>query len=352
MPAVSLFGGKTIAALAATVLAPAATAAVVISADDKFPAYQNLQQNLSGIPYETPDCGHHAFGEHITQAFDRALQREVFLFHLHRDEDDDRCLLHDRQRVEIKAHAKSPERLLGRKGEQATYQWMFRLDERFRPSPHWSHLFQIKPVGKGAGSNPLFTFSAQALPEGEVFQLRHDSGDGQGLKVLYEHPLSELKGEWIQATVTVLHSTSGRLAVSLIRVTDRRYLFEWKDTQINMFRNGTEFNRPKWGHYRSLVDSERLRNEIVRFADFCITENNDCPDLLPTPRRHVERLYIDPFPTGRLGGDFALLQLFRQLFQRTKAGPAPEAAAKTDFQPVSSKPVFRFSAPGPDTVEQ
>jgi hypothetical protein len=39
-----------------------------------------------------------------------------------------------------------------------------------------------------------------------------------------------------------------------------------------MWRSGTTFCRPKWGIYRKLVDG--MRDEQVRFADFCIAEGS------------------------------------------------------------------------------
>lgn len=35
------------------------------------------------------------------------------------------------------------------------------------------------------------------------------------------------------------------------------------------------FIRPKWGIYRSLLDRGRLRDESVRFVDFCLAKGSD-----------------------------------------------------------------------------
>ncbi|MEL6844650.1 MAG: fibronectin type III, partial [Bacteroidota bacterium] len=89
---------------------------------------------------ESPDCGHPSFGRHIEEVFDSTLNKYVFLFHLHKTPDNDRCINFDRQRNEIKTYDKSPDSLLGVIGEVVEYRWKFKLDANFQPSGSFSHL--------------------------------------------------------------------------------------------------------------------------------------------------------------------------------------------------------------------
>jgi len=43
-----------------------------------------------------------------------------------------------------------------------------------------------------------------------------------------------------------------------------------------MWKTGADFQRTKWGIYRSLNNDQDLRDEIVYFTDFYI-EESDCP---------------------------------------------------------------------------
>ncbi|HEY0612722.1 MAG TPA: DNRLRE domain-containing protein, partial [Chitinophaga sp.] len=59
---------------------------------------------------------------------------------------------------------------------------------------------------------------------------------------------------------------------------DGATLLSYSNNNINMWRDGTTFCRPKWGIYRSLNSISELRDEQVRFADFCIAEGSAvCP---------------------------------------------------------------------------
>jgi hypothetical protein len=55
-------------------------------------------------------------------------------------------------------------------------------------------------------------------------------------------------------------------------MSDDSVLLSYSNSNIDMWRNGTTFIRPKWGICRSLNDSTRLRDEIVRFNDFYIAK--------------------------------------------------------------------------------
>lgn len=55
-------------------------------------------------------------------------------------------------------------------------------------------------------------------------------------------------------------------------------LLAHEDSDIDLWRVGAEFIRPKWGIYRSLNSQEYLRDEQVRFDQFCLAKgDDDCP---------------------------------------------------------------------------
>lgn len=80
-------------------------------ADD---TYNLLNRVFGGVAYEVPDCVHPI--PHISQQFDDELQTPVFVFYSHIDLDNDRCMVFDRVRTEIKTCTESSalERILWR----------------------------------------------------------------------------------------------------------------------------------------------------------------------------------------------------------------------------------------------
>ena len=81
----------------------------------------------------------------------------------------------DRQRTEIKVYDKSPDWLKAIEQSKFVYKWKFRLDQKFQPSPHFTHLFQMKAVGGSSSSHPMITFSARKgrRERPEKFELRY-----------------------------------------------------------------------------------------------------------------------------------------------------------------------------------
>ena len=63
-------------------------------------------------------------------------------------------------------------------------------------------------------------------------------------------------------------------------------LLDYANPSLDLWRIGTTFSRPKWGIYRSLNNRGMLRDEQVRFADFCASKMSaaECADeSLPPP---------------------------------------------------------------------
>ncbi|MDB6018050.1 MAG: hypothetical protein JWR19_2539 [Pedosphaera sp.] len=264
--------------------ASALPAQVTLKADGPGNTYELIDSALGGGAEEVPDCSDTAFGRHISEAFDDVLGKYVFIFQMHVAPDNDRCINFDRQRNEIKTYGPSPAYVKGFYGDFCSYRWKFKLDAAFQPSPSFTHIHQIK-AGDGTDADlPLMTISPRsATPERvEIIYTAPAGLSGSGTKATA--PLANFKGQWIEAFEQVLYATNGTYQLTLRRVSDGVVLLSYTNNNINMWRGDATFNRPKWGIYRSLNNPSYLRDEQVRFADFCIAKGNDfCPSDISTP---------------------------------------------------------------------
>ena len=250
---------------------------VHLDADGPGNTYELIASKLAPAetPIETPDKNHAEFGPHITEAWDDELGKHVFVFHLHLDEDDDRGVMFDRQRTEIKTYDESPDHLKGTRGETHEYRWSFRVDAGFRVSPRFTHLFQIKAVGGDDDGQPILTVSAARRGEGDRLELRH-GGTGRRVRIVADADLDLIRGSWIDGVCRARYDDNGSLSVSLTKRGGEPVL-SYERAEIDMWRNGAEFNRPKWGIYRKIVADGSLRDEQVRFAEFSIEEKGASP---------------------------------------------------------------------------
>ncbi len=251
-----------------------------LSADGKTDTYQLIEKAFGKKAYEVPDCGHKAFGPHITQVLDQELGKFVFVFHLHVKPDDDRCEKDDRQRCEIKTYNPSPDALKGFQGDACTYRWKFKLDAKFQASPKFCHIHQLKAVD-GDDGKPLITLTPR-IGKPSVLQLIFTPPEGQGdWTVLTSAELSLFKGVWVEAEEKVTYGKNGSYSLTLRRVKDGVVLLTFSKTGLALWREGTSFVRPKWGIYRSLDEPSYLRDEDVRFADFVVEKTPT--KTLPSP---------------------------------------------------------------------
>ena len=251
-------------------------AQVTLSATGSGTAYSLISSK--GFGNENPDCRHTSFGPHVTQAFDNTLGKYVFVFHSHADADDDRCTNEDRVRMEIKGGSGSPADMQHTQGQTAYYRWKFKLDAGFIPSSRFTHIFQIKAIEGDAGA-PLITITPRA-GNPQKMQIIHSSGEGSGsLGTVKEVNLAPFKGNWVEAYVKYKSSegSAGTFEITLTRVSDGALLLSYTNNSLDMWRSGADYNRGKWGVYRGKHDV--LRDEQVRFNDFCITESSAslCP---------------------------------------------------------------------------
>jgi regulation of enolase protein 1 (concanavalin A-like superfamily) len=274
-------GRKRWLLLAALLLTTSALSAqTTLTADGQTDTY-TLIQNVLGASPEVPDCSHPDFGPHITQASDAALGKPVFLFHIHVTPDNDRCTNFDRQRNEIKTDSGSPSSLKGFLNDTVNYRWKFKLDSGFQPSPNFTHIHQIK-AGDGDAGAPIITLTPRSGSP-DILEIIHSTGTGGITETLTSTALAPFKGVWVEANETVKYSHTGTYSIQLRRVSDGALLLSYSNGNIDLWRDmGTTFARPKWGIYRSLNSTSFLRDEIVRFNNFCIAKAANCPaDRLP-----------------------------------------------------------------------
>ncbi|MBO9201702.1 MULTISPECIES: CBM96 family carbohydrate-binding protein [Niastella] len=254
-------------------------AQVTLSATGSGTAYDLIASK--GFGNENPDCKHPSFGPHVTQAFDNTLGKYVFVFHSHATADDDRCTNEDRTRMEIKGGDGSNAEMQHTQGQTAYYRWKFKLDAGFIPSSRFTHIFQIKAIDGDAGA-PLMTITPRAGNPQKI-QIIHSSGEGSGsLGTVKEADLAPFKGNWVEAYVKYKSSdgSAGTFEITLTRVSDGAVLLSYSNSSLDMWREGASYNRPKWGVYRGKDDV--LRDEQVRFNDFCISESSAslCPSSI------------------------------------------------------------------------
>lgn len=247
-----------------------------LKAQNTSDAYSVIDEKLvffSGSAVEVPDCSHGEFGPHITQAFDKILKKLVFRFHIHREHDTDRCEKFDRQRTEIKVYDKSPDWIHAVEGSKFSYKWKFRLDERFQPSRRFTHLHQIKAVGGTEARMPLITLTARKGRDSKPDRLELRFGKKLKQKTLLKVNLGRFLGRWLEVIERISVGENGKLFFQIKSFKSKDVLFQYENNSIRMWKTSADFLRPKWGIYRSLIEKEVLRDEVVDFADFEIISN-------------------------------------------------------------------------------
>lgn len=90
--------------------------------------------------------------------------------------------------------------------------------------------------------------------------------------------LAAFEGVWVDAYETLTYGYNGTYSLTLTNVSDGSVLLFYSNDNIDLWRSGTTFVRPKWGIYRSLNRADYLRDEDVAFDDFCLAKGaDDCP---------------------------------------------------------------------------
>src|SRR5215510_1832078 len=275
--------------LGASALCPkVCSAQVKVSADGPGDTYELLESRGFGL--ETPDCGHPV--RHVREIFDSALGKNVFAFDSHRDLDNDRCTNFDRQRMEVKTApgGANQDTLQHANGDTAYYRWKFKLPSGFQASSNFTHIFQIKAqAGDDAGA-PLVTITPRAGSP-DTLQIIWTPPTGQsGGGVKAQADLSLFRNVWVEAFVQYKSADSGNVQLSIKRLSDGATLVSWNSGTVDTWRAGNNYNRGKWGIYRSLNSVSQLRDETVLFADWCVSETsaNQCPSAVGAGAIRIE----------------------------------------------------------------
>jgi hypothetical protein len=256
------------------------SAQVTVTADGPGSTYELLESRGFGL--ETPDCGHAV--RHVREIFDSALGKNVFAFDIHRDLDNDRCTNFDRQRMEVKTAPGDVNQdvLQHANGETAYYRWKFKLPSGFQASSNFTHIFQIKAqAGDDAGA-PLVTITPRAGAP-DTLQIIWTPPSGQsGGGVKAQADLSLFRNVWVEAFVQYRSADDGNVQLSIKRLSDGATLVSWNSGAVDTWRTGNNYNRGKWGIYRSLNSVSQLRDETVLFADWCVSETSasQCPSAI------------------------------------------------------------------------
>ena len=220
---------------------------------------------------ETADTFDPSFGRHIAEVWDTDLGKYVFEFYSHisvaNELQDISTGDVDRQRVEIKTYAPSPDSLKGVYGETIKYKWKFKVPVGFQPSPNFTHIHQIKAVN-GDDSDPLFTLTPRYNASGNQLELIHNN-----VTKVATLNLSLFEGVWVEATEQIyVDSIRGRYSMTIKKVSDGSTILSYNNDSLMTIRATNEFLRPKWGIYRSVLSKEYLRDETLRFNGFNILE--------------------------------------------------------------------------------
>lgn len=245
-------------------------------------------------PIEVPDCSHSGFGDHIDEVFDNEIGANVFRFFIHTTPDNDRCINFDRQRNEIKTYDKSPDNLKGTIAETVAYGWSFKLDAGFQSSPNFTHIHQLKAVGGSESSMPLITLTTR-LGSPDRLELRHAPNLTQ--TTIHQVDLAPFKGTWVNVLETVTYGEAGdaSYSIEINRISDNMNLLSYSSNTLRMWKTGADFVRPKWGIYRSLINSQDLRDEEVLYGGFSIEELTILPiELLSfEANKNEEQIFLN-----------------------------------------------------------
>jgi hypothetical protein len=194
---------------------------------------------------------------------------------MHVTPDNDRCNgATDRQRNEIKTYGPSPDSLKGQLNETVTYRWKFKIDAGFQPSPSFTHIHQIKAGDGTNDDSPVITITPRAGSPEKLEIIHTGNTTVSTLGKVKTVDLATFKGTWVEVVEKLTYKTASSYSITIKRISDNATLLEYSNTNIDLWRDGASFCRPKWGIYRSLNNVSYLRDEEVRFADFCIAEGS------------------------------------------------------------------------------
>jgi hypothetical protein len=197
----------------------------------------------------------------------------AFIFSLRRDIDGDRDKIwpkgKERQRIEIKGYQSSPDLMKGKYAENHLIQWYLKIDKDFRINKEFCHFFQLKAVGNKNVDAPVLTLSGVTDQGKPQLQLQWWTSDESGRVFLTEW--EECKNKWLRCECKVNYAKNGSIDFSL-RSLDGVIDLKKQLKNLQTWRDGFDFVRPKWGIYRSLAKERDKLNpqDQIRMNNFSI----------------------------------------------------------------------------------
>ncbi len=252
-----------------------ASSQTVLEADGSGNTYELINSVLAPgyNAVENPECVHPEFGRHIAELWDTDLNQYVFEFYIHVTPDNDRCINFDRQRVEIKTYDPSPANLKGVSGEIVVYKWRFKVPVGFKPSSNFTHIHPVKAVG-GDDDDPIFTLTARKGTPNKM-ELNYYQSSSLNSSKLATVNLSLFENTWVEVTERIkVDKVNGAYSINIKNISTGATILSYSNNKLLTIRADNDFIRPKWGIYRSLINSQDLRDESLRFSSFSIDEEN------------------------------------------------------------------------------
>jgi len=259
--------------------------------------YSLIESVLGKGCIEAPDLYsvNHPGEKHIVEESD-AIVGNYFLFKIHKNEDRDRDTENtDRQRNEIKSYETSANTLKGFSGETMRFHWFFKVQEGFTISKNFSHFFQLKAVNGDDDSQPIVTISGSISSDVPEFKIIHNAGNGASDKKLTSTSWTKANtGDWMEMDVIATFADKGYLKITISDLAGN-VILKTEQKNIDMWRTGCTFVRPKWGIYRSLNSSTYLseEEETAGFANFSIQK---IAFVTPSSSCRIDNSVVTVFP--------------------------------------------------------
>jgi hypothetical protein len=145
-------------------------------------------------------------------------------------------------------------------------------------SKNFSHFFQLKAVGDD-DSHPIVTITGREKSGTDVIEIRHAVSSND--TYLDTSSWLDAQDQWLQADCIATFTDNGYFRLTVTTLDGADVILSTEQTDIDMWRStsqndSSKFVRPKWGIYRSIVQTDNLRadEEQVRFADFEISKGS------------------------------------------------------------------------------
>ena len=117
--------------------------------------------------------------------------------------------------------------------------------------------------------------------------------------------LSLFENTWVEVTETIkIDNVSGAYSMVIKNVATGVTLLSYSNNNMLTIRKDNQFIRPKWGIYRSLLNPQDLRDEIVHFASFSIYEEK--PTAVLVPAQDSNNLLVSSLPNGSASIEYVL----------------------------------------------